>query len=201
MLKDIAQRRSNAPAQRTARPGRVPNLNVLPPRYRKAELTPNQKKLLYVCLLFLLLLAVHYNSRSDSINAGINKLTDKLAGRTNPDVVLADRLQQQLEAQQTALRTQRNATASLEARQVEWARILGILQQSATGGVTVTSIVQDRRTDISADLSGTAPDAAPVEEFRKRLEESPDIATATIKSLRRRPTGLTEFEVSITVVK
>ena len=193
----------NLPWRRTRTAGtsatlqRVPDLNILPPRYQKAEAPPAVKRLTYLAILFGLLAVMQLVSRTQAISDGFTRVRGSFSSAEDPLVEQERLLRVQVNNAQTKVTIKAQALVELSTRQVDWSSVFGEMKLRAPEGVTVTTVIQNPSKHEELDINGVATTTNLIPTFRDNLLDSDLFSGVAVRTIRGRSEGTTEFIFTI----
>lgn len=176
---------------------RVPELNILPPKYQKIEAPPAVKRLTLLAILFGLLALVQLVSRTEAISDGFTRVRSNFSGTEDPSIEQERLLRVQVNNAQTKVTIKSQALAALTVRQVDWAAVFGEMKLRAPEGVTVTSVVQNPSRHEELDINGISKTTNLIPTFRDNLLNSDLFTGVAVRTIRGRSEGTTEFIFTI----
>lgn len=178
-------------------PQRVPEVNILPPKYQKAETRPAIRRLRLMVLMFGFLAAAQLLGRTDAISDGFTRARGSFSGVEDPSIEQERLLRVQVNNAQTKLDIKAQALVALSTRQVDWGAVFGEMQLRAPEGVLVSSVVQNPSRHEELDIIGVAKTTNLIPEYRQNLVASDMISGVAIRTIRGRSEGTTEFIFTI----
>ena len=181
----------------SAAPARVPEINILPPKYQKAEIRPAIRKLRLMLLMFGFLAAAQLMGRTDAISDGFTRIRENLAGAEDPSIEQERLIRVQVNNAQTKLDIKAQALLALSTRQVDWGAVFGEMQFRSPEGLTLSSVIQNPSRHDELDILGVATATNLITEYRQNLIASDMFSGVAVRSIRGRSEGATEFTFTI----